>query len=275
MNEVHVESHHPISRDHFTVMTFNIAHGRGSSFNQIFVRTRTIKRNLNSIAAYLKAESPDIVGLQEVDEDADWSGNINQVAYIAERAGYPYFEIGVNNKKEGKLKLKYGNAILSKFPIIRHENHPFGDSKLGEKGFLVADIQLYEQKVTVAVVHLDFKFSKNRKKQIKKMIKRLKDSQNSLIVLGDFNCTLNGKEDTLEYLERALDLKALENGNSENSTYPAKNPRKRIDHVFVNPSLKITSLQSISIILSDHLPVLTEITYNNSSAVEQPIKKHR
>ena len=43
------------------VLTLNVAHGRGTRFNQILTRTKHIRRNLDSIAKLIQASDADVV----------------------------------------------------------------------------------------------------------------------------------------------------------------------------------------------------------------------
>jgi endonuclease/exonuclease/phosphatase family metal-dependent hydrolase len=243
------------------VMSFNIAHGRGLAFNQVLVHSDVMKANLDGIAAFIKKHQPDIVGFQEVDADADWSGNFNHAAYIAEKAGYPYVKTGINNVNNGFFTINYGNAIISKHRITKFDNYRFGKAKLGEKGFLVARIDFKGLQINVAVTHLDYKFKSNRARQLKEMENILKPIEGPMIVMGDFNCSLGGKDDTLNQFQESLKLNAWA---EEAGTYPAENPRKCIDYIFTRAGLRIKKYGPKKTILSDHLPLMSEIQISKS-----------
>ncbi len=245
----------------FCVMTYNIAHGRGESLHQALIRNKTIERNLKVLAQYVKNVSPDVAGFQEVDIDCDWSGNFNHAGFLAEEAGYPHCRYGVNNVKEGGYKLNYGNSIISRHPVIRFENYPFGDAKVGEKGFLVADIEIEGKVVTFTVVHLDFKSAKNRRRQIEKMVEVLKGVKGPLVVMGDFNCELDGTEDSLRLLVDKLSLACWAFPEGQGATFPAKSPRTRIDFILVSDHLEILSCVPPNKHLTDHLPLIAVIKY--------------
>ena len=53
--------------DGLTVISLNIAHGRGGSFNQLLLRAGTIRAKLGRIAAMLAREQADVVALQEAE----------------------------------------------------------------------------------------------------------------------------------------------------------------------------------------------------------------
>ncbi len=250
-----------VTADAFCVMTYNIAHGRGTSLHQLLVREKTIRRNLQAVAAYVKAVSPDVLGLQEVDVDCNWSGNFNHAEFIAGCMGFSHCRFGVNNVNEGDYKLNYGNAVLSPHPIVRFENYPFGDARLGEKGFLVADVEVKGRAVTFAVAHLDFRTAKNRTRQVEKMIEVLKEVDGPLVVMGDFNCDLTGTEDSLRLLVDALSLTTWTPRRGTGATFPAKRPATRIDYIFVSGGLEIVDCASPAKQLTDHLPVIAVIKF--------------
>ncbi len=64
VNKVNTQSYNPTI---IKVLSLNLAHGRGTAFNQLFVTTGQITKNLNDIAEFLETESPDIIALQEAD----------------------------------------------------------------------------------------------------------------------------------------------------------------------------------------------------------------
>jgi endonuclease/exonuclease/phosphatase family metal-dependent hydrolase len=252
----------PVPEGAFCVMTYNIAHGRGTSLHQVLVRNKTIRRNLRILAQYVKNVSPDVAGFQEVDVDCDWSGNFNHAEFLAEEAGYRHCRFGVNNVKEGGYKLNYGNSIVSKHPVVRFENYPFGDAKVGEKGFLVAEIEIEGRVITFAVAHLDYKSAANRRLQIEKMVKVLKGTEGPLVVMGDFNCELDGREDSLRLLVDELSLACRAFPEGQGATFPAKSPRSRIDFILVSDHLEILACVSPQKELTDHLPVIAVIKYS-------------
>ena len=71
------------------------------------------------VTEVLKHYDADIVVLQEVDDGVPRSGNDRQVDLIADVLDYKHRAFG------GNVHLKvgcYGNATLSRFPIVRHNN---------------------------------------------------------------------------------------------------------------------------------------------------------
>jgi endonuclease/exonuclease/phosphatase family metal-dependent hydrolase len=138
------------------LLTFNIAHGRGLAPIQGLTSPRKLRVNLRKIAALLVRLNPDVVALQEIDECSLWAGNFDHLDYLRVHAGYKYAAFGINNRREGILNLCYGNALLSRQPIIETETVVFGQRRVGEKGFLFAEIELGGRVVPFINLHLHF-----------------------------------------------------------------------------------------------------------------------
>ena len=102
-----------------SVMTYNIHHGEGTDG----------KVDIERIAAVIKQADPDLVALQEVDQKVKRSGQIDQPAELARLTGL-HVVFGGNLPLEGG---EYGNAVLSRFPIKRHENHSLPRTDGGEQ----------------------------------------------------------------------------------------------------------------------------------------------
>ena len=116
------------------LVTFNIAHGRGLTPIQGLTSSRKLRVNLRGIAALLGKLAPDLVAMQEVDERSRWSGNFDHLNYLKIHAGFREAVFGINNRRTGLLNLCYGNALLSRHPIVHAETVVFGRRSLGEKG---------------------------------------------------------------------------------------------------------------------------------------------
>ncbi|MDA0348314.1 MAG: endonuclease/exonuclease/phosphatase family protein [Verrucomicrobia bacterium] len=69
------------------LLTLNIAHGRGPILHQGLVKQKTILKWMGKIADLLIDQQPDIVALQEIDEDSQWNGNWTFLSFSDVRAG--------------------------------------------------------------------------------------------------------------------------------------------------------------------------------------------
>ena len=64
------------------LLTLNIAHGRGPILHQGLVKQKTILKWMGKIVELLNDLQPDIVALQEIDEDSQWNGNLDLLEFL-------------------------------------------------------------------------------------------------------------------------------------------------------------------------------------------------
>lgn len=83
----------------------------------------------------------------------------------------------------------HGNALLSRFPILSHENQDISDHKLEQRGLLHARILIDDTPVHCLVVHLGL-FGGGRSRQIGALVERIKrlvPADEPILIAGDFN----------------------------------------------------------------------------------------
>jgi endonuclease/exonuclease/phosphatase family metal-dependent hydrolase len=257
-----------MAADSFKLLTLNIAHGRGPILHQGLVKQKTILKWLGKITDLLTDINPDIVALQEIDEDSQWNGNLDLLEFLREKAGFNFAAYGMHNRHEGKYRLNYGNAFLTKHPIIAEEVVVFDTKRIGSKGFLYCRCDTPLGQLDFINLHLDFKSKKTRLIQcheVKKFVlnKEIEydvESQMKPIVMGDFNAQMKKKHDAARFLleeisahshYRSYPVKAL--------TFPSYLPRKAIDYIFVPESLQVAHSEVLRRKVSDHRAVYVEI----------------
>ncbi len=241
--------------DTLTVMTLNVAHGRQRGFHQALQKRATIESHLDEIADVLTREAPDVVALQEADGPSGWSGGFNHVEHLADRAGFGNHCRGEHVKG---LKLSYGTALLSRLPLADSRSVTFAPSPpTFSKGFVVASVARPgkpDRHIDVVSVHLDFARKGVRSKQIRRMIEELSGRENPLIVMGDFNCQWEGKDESLRALAEELDLVAYEPAADGMVTFPKTG--KRLDWILASPQLEFVEYRTITDEISDHYGVV-------------------
>ncbi len=111
------------------VLCYNIHHGRGTDE----------KVDIERLAKVIESAAPDLVSLQEVDSGVNRSHQINEPEKLGALCKLqPVF--GNNIRYDGG---DYGNAILSRFPVLRQENHKLQSYYPGEqRGLLEVELQL-------------------------------------------------------------------------------------------------------------------------------------
>lgn len=177
----------------------------------------------------IRAEDPDVIGLQEVLEDAA-VGLPNQARTIAEALG-GYEMHFVSTDPEGAPR-RYGNAILSRLPVLAQESRrlePLDDYRTAIR----ARVSVGGRAVDVVNTHLAWQADQaaTRARQIADLMDGLPRDGAPLVVMGDFNAT---QEDAgLAVLTGERFFSALPRGAAATTLNPAKDhPPRVIDHIF-------------------------------------------
>ncbi len=250
------------------LITFNIAHGRGLAPIQGFTSTRKLRLNLRRIAALLGELGADIVALQEVDECSIWAGSFDHLDYLRTHARFPHGAFGINNRTTGLVNLSYGNAVLSRFPILDTETIVFGKKRVGEKGFLFCEMKVGSKVVPLVNLHLHFSSRKKRLVQLDRLVGWLRAKERERgrhwsippLVCGDFNTPDTVNDATASLLSHLGDYGDYELHPLLTPTFPSPLPRRALDFVFVPPGCKVTRSEVVRSFLSDHRPVLLEFS---------------
>jgi len=258
---------------------YNIAHGRGGTpgTSNFGGGSKADKlERIRKIGRLLKKENLDIVVLNEADFASLWSGHMDQARLIADEAGYPYIVEQRNiDVAIPFLSVRFGNAILSRYPISEAAfldfPHP---SKLEEflfggfKDGVVATITLPDGKrIQVAAVHLSLEGEVYRNDSVKMIADFQRKSGLPMIAMGDFNSTAKGfpkyhagpnGENAIDTLLATPKFRTLPHGlpvEPGDFTFASEDPASVIDWIFVTDHWQIEDKTVIQTKLSDHLPV--------------------
>ena len=241
-----------------TVMTANIAHGRGTSRHQMFLSKKTIEANLDNVATVFNQEQPDVIALQEADGPSIWSGRFDHLRTLARSAGYSH---GLHGRHVDGFGLTYGAAILSKLPLKDPSSVTFAPSPpTMSKGFVSARIawpKRPEVKVTIVSVHLDYARARVRSRQVARIAAELSTVKQPLIVVGDFNCEWDDRESSLRILAKELNLSFYRPGAEDMGTFPES--EQRIDWILISDDLEFEKYKTLADSVSDHRFVMATI----------------
>ncbi|HUG25533.1 endonuclease/exonuclease/phosphatase family protein [Piscinibacter sp.] len=159
----------------------------------------------------------------------------------------------------------HGNAVLSKFPIVRHENRDVSVHGPEKRGMLhcVLRIPGRELEVHAICVHLGLQES-HRRRQIELLCAMVADEVPStapLIIAGDFNDWRLRGHGQLEGCAGLREVFVHAHGRAA-KTFPARWPVLRLDRIYVrNASVHrpIVLPNRPWSHLSDHAPLAAEI----------------
>jgi endonuclease/exonuclease/phosphatase family metal-dependent hydrolase len=157
----------------------------------------------------------------------------------------------------------HGNALLSKYPIIRHDNRDISILGTEERGLLHCVLQVPAfGEVHAICVHLGLKES-HRQQQLKLLTDLLADlpADAPVIVAGDFNDWRQKADAALA--STGLKEVFVETFGAPAKSFPARFPLLRLDRIYVRNATvhapRVLSNRPWSH-LSDHAPLAVEVT---------------
>jgi endonuclease/exonuclease/phosphatase family metal-dependent hydrolase len=226
------------------VMSYNIHHANPPSKTDLI--------DLDAVAAVIKKENPDLVGLQEVDQLTKRSGNVEEAKILAEKTGLKYQFFKAIDHDGGE----YGVAILSRFPISNGTKIALPQVAKGEPRVLsYVEVTLPgRETITFANTHLDAtRPDSNRVVQMKAILNELAKKKGPVIVVGDLNC--EAKSQPIALLDQQYTRSCVTNCAA---TIPQVLPRKTIDYIAVkNLSWSLVEHRVIAeLYASDHRPIV-------------------
>ncbi len=257
---------------------YNIAHGRGTATSNWAGTTEQRVARLREIGQLLRNANLDVVVLNEVDFQASWSGGVNQAEIIAIEAGFPYRVEQRNlDLAIGLLHWRFGNAVLSRFPITEAEVVDFPGYSAwetvlaGKKRGVVCTITTdSQQSLRVLGVHLSHRSEEIRVQSIKMVEQLRSNSDLPLICAGDYNSIPTGMpesstdrsgENAITWLQAHDDFVISTNPKSGKTepTFPSTEPKLPIDWIAIPSQWEFTKIDIPRTTLSDHLPVFATL----------------
>ncbi len=165
------ESDTAVSPLSLTIVSYNIAAGRQVGYS------------MRKLAADLKSVNADIVGIQEVDQNCDRSGNIDTMKLLSRTSGmehYAFFkgiDLGAG---------EYGVAILSKYPILETERVELPSAGHEQRVVGRALIDVNGTPINFFVTHLSYEDTAVREGQFA-FLSPLLAEHAPYVLVGDFN----------------------------------------------------------------------------------------
>jgi endonuclease/exonuclease/phosphatase family metal-dependent hydrolase len=242
-----------------TVVTYNIHKGFSALNGRLVVHE--IRERLHSL-------SPDVVFLQEVQgahrlhsrRHLTWP-EAGQHEFLAHEGGHSAY--GMNAEyRDGH----HGNAIVSRFPILRTENLDISHHALESRGLLHCEMAVpgWDATLHCINVHLGL-WARSRRFQLEWLCERIRDSvpeEAPLVVAGDFN---DWRGTASRMLGNALGLaEAFESAHGRHArSFPARLPLFTLDRIYVR-GLKVGTTQRLAegpwSRLSDHAALAARLS---------------
>lgn len=244
------------------LLTYNIHKGIGG-----IDRRYRIER----ISTVIRHYAPDVVLLQEVDEDVPRSRRHRQFELLAQLLDYRHVAFGPNVRlKQGR----YGNATLSHYPIVSSENHDITFPMKKARGALFTELNVpwRGHHLTVHVINLHLGLAGvERRWQVRKLLDISPldhlDRRSRIVIGGDTNdwggVLPNGRL-SQEGFQCVTGVRrhALR-------TFPAWGPLGALDRIFLRGPIScrhsMRSRLELARQASDHLPVVVDLELEPST----------
>ncbi|MDR6878761.1 endonuclease/exonuclease/phosphatase family protein [Bacillus sp. 3255] len=226
-----------------TIMTFNMRHGQGMDD----------KVELSRIADLIRESRADVIALQEVDRFRLRSGFVDQAEELAKM-------LGMDMRFAPSLTYtvgQYGNAILSRYPILDSSWTLLPGSK-ERRSLLTATVKIGSEEVHVATTHLGLS-QEDRKLQLSRIADVLTSTEGLLVVAGDFNM----EEDAFPLKMNRINIMSVPLGQTEHGTFA---DGATIDYIFTNLP-NAGSAWTIRTNVSDHDPVIARVELGSAARV--------
>jgi len=239
------------------VVTLNIHKGL-SQFNRRMV--------IHELREGLRLLQPDLVFLQEV-------AGLNRRHALRfdawPEAQHEFLAGGELEHVYGRNRVHqhghYGNALLSRFPILSSENEDISDHRFERRGLLHSVVRVpgWKRNLHCLCVHLSL-HERGRRRQLEAIAARLDalaDKRLPVILAGDFN---DWRQRASSVLEKSLGMTevSVAAGGRHGRTFPSMLPLLHLDRIYVRGFGVLRSQVHRGppwSLLSDHLALSAEL----------------
>lgn len=242
----------------FRVMTYNIH--RAIGIDRRFRPER--------VSRIIETYEPDIVLLQEVDDGVPRSRRMDLARELAASSGYPHVAIGHNVTLR---KGRYGNATLSRHPILRERNIDLTIGTLKRRGCQHTAIVLNApagRTHPLEVFNLHLGLSARQRELQVALLARSRELASlptgaACLVAGDFN---DWRSQLHPFFTEGRMFRSAAESTSKGEkallTYPSFFPRGPLDRIYYRGPLRLLAARRcrlrVSRVASDHLPVVAD-----------------
>ena len=241
------------------VLTVNI-HKGFTFFNRKFI--------LPELREAVRKIGADVVFLQEVTGSHTQHGtkfdNFPETPHYEFLADsiWPEFAYGRNAVYD---KGDHGNAVMSKFPIVRFQNHDVSISGPERRGLLHCELAIPGQSANLHAICVHLSLTEtHRTQQMDKLCQLIAADvppQAPLVVAGDFNDWRHRAKDQLAQGAGLHEVFVQAHGHPAR-TFPARKPLLRLDRIYVRNAIghkPVVLPHKPWSHLSDHAPLAAEI----------------
>jgi len=243
---------------HIRVMTYNIH--RAIGMDRRFRPDRILR--------VLEHHHADVLLLQEVDDGVPRSRRLDLAKELALGMDYPHFAVGHNVTLR---KGRYGNATLSRYPILRERNIDLTVGRRKRRGCQHTRIRLekvagHPHELDVFNLHLGLS-AVERSQQLGMLARSGEFSSvtphQPCLVAGDFNDWRSLLHPIFtDILNFHCATRQAQRADRSLRTYPSFSPRGSLDLIYYRGRLRMLSSRvcrlRVARVASDHLPIVAD-----------------
>lgn len=203
------------------------------------------------IAAVLREIEADVIALQEVPLGGPDSAGIDVLGLLREVTGFH----AVEGPTEDNARRRYGNAVLSRYPITCARSIDLSFGSREARGALDADIDCHGHALRVVATHLGL-LPAERRDQIRRLLQAFDTDRMPVLLMGDVN----------EWFVWGRSLRWLVShfkAAPAPRTFPSRWPLFALDRIWIRPRQRLLHVHvhnsALARIASDHLPLVAHI----------------
>ncbi len=208
----------------------------------------TMHYNLDRIAELMR--DYDFVAIQEADAGSLRSHYVNQMEYLAEKAGFSHFGLSVT--RDLKPVARHCLGYLSRRQPVNTVEHVLPSSIPGRRAMTI-QLDAEWGDLTLLVAHLSLG-PRTQRRQLHFLADLVPHARPSVLI-GDLNCGPEKLRTHAGLLRSGLWVSA-----GTPATFPSWKPSRSLDHILVSPDIKVESLVALPHTFSDHRPLAADIT---------------
>ena len=191
----------------------------------------------------------DFVAVQEADAGSLRTRFVNQMEYLAKRAGFDHVDLVVN--RDLRPVARHAMGFLSRHKPAAVVKHRL-PGRIPGRSVVEVDLGPEAGDLSLLLTHLSLGHF-DRHQQLD-FISNLVKPARPTVLLGDLNC-----EPDILRAHPALCGSGLCVPPETPATFPSWRPKLRLDHILGSPRVAIRRLEALPSLLSDHLALAAEI----------------
>jgi endonuclease/exonuclease/phosphatase family metal-dependent hydrolase len=201
------------------------------------------------IAEVLREIDADVIALQEVPLGGDEQESV--LLHLQRATGFHAVE-GSTRSKSGR---RYGNAVLSRYPITATRSIDLSFGSREPRGALDADLDCHGHPLRVIATHLGLRPAE-RRDQIRRLLQVFDTNRMPVILMGDVNEWFVWGRPLRWLMSHFEVVPALR-------TFPSRLPVFALDRIWIRPRHRLMRIAvhatPLARIASDHLPLIAHI----------------